>query len=426
MTREKSVIEISNISKIYRLYKNNKLRLIEALHPLRKKFHTEFHALNNVSLKINMGETIGIIGSNGAGKSTLLKILSNIVTPTSGHIKINGTIAALLELGAGFNPEISGFENIYFQGAILGFNREEIHEKIKDIITFADIGDFIHQPVKLYSSGMFARLAFSIAVSVNPDILIVDEALSVGDTFFQMKCFERMKELKEKGTTILFVTHSLDSVVKICSRAIVLSEGFLIFDGTSKDAVDFFKMKHMTKNVDKSNSKQNVKTIKSLKGWCHQLEINPYHQDYGSKDIEFLDFGIFDSDNNLIKGPIYLHQKIKISFIVHAKKDSQNIIVAYSIKNIMGIELCGQNSFFEFNEYLNFSQDELKRIDSTFTISLTPGEYFLSLGIVTSSAEGIFVNHRLYDIIPITIISQSDNFGLFKHSEKFTINSLED
>ena len=195
-------ITINHLTKVYKLYDRPVDRLKESLHPLKKKYHKDFYALNDVSFEIKKGETVGIIGKNGAGKSTLLKIITGVLTPTSGSIHVNGRIASLLELGAGFNLEYTGLENIYFQGTLMGFSHEEMEAKIGEIVDFADIGDFIHQSVKMYSSGMFARLAFAVAINVEPDILIVDEALSVGDMRFQQKCYRKFREFQEANKTI--------------------------------------------------------------------------------------------------------------------------------------------------------------------------------------------------------------------------------
>ena len=201
-----TAIKVSNLTKIYKLYDKPMDRLKESLHPLKKNYHKDFYALNDVSFEVKKGETVGIIGKNGAGKSTLLKIITGVLTPTSGDVQVNGRIASLLELGAGFNPEYTGIENIYLQGTLMGFGHEEMAAKVDEILAFADIGDFIHQSVKMYSSGMFARLAFAVAINVDPDILIVDEALSVGDAAFQNKCIRKMEEIGDKGITILFVS----------------------------------------------------------------------------------------------------------------------------------------------------------------------------------------------------------------------------
>ena len=234
-------IETCNLTKSYRLYNHSIDRLKESLHPRRKKYHHNFFALKDVSFQINEGETIGIIGRNGSGKSTLLKIIAGVLTPTSGILEVRGRVSALLELGIGFNPEMTGLENIYFSGTIMGFDRAVIENKIDDIVAFADIGEFIYQPVKTYSSGMFVRLAFAVAINVDPDILIVDEALSVGDISFQAKCYQRFNKFKEEGKTIIFVTHSLDLVVSYCNRGIVLDGGKIIVDTDPKTAVDAYK-----------------------------------------------------------------------------------------------------------------------------------------------------------------------------------------
>ncbi len=236
-----TVVQVDNVSKIYRLYGKHTDRLKESLHPLRRKYHQEFFALRNVSLSIKTGETMGIIGRNGSGKSTLLKMITGILTPTSGKITVNGKISALLELGTGFNPELTGRENVFFTGAIMGFSPDEIKEKLENILTFADIGVFIDQPVKMYSSGMFVRLAFAVAISVDPDILIIDEALAVGDFGFQAKCYRKFLDFKESGKTIIFVTHSLDTVIRYCDKVMVLEDGLKLREADPKQAVDGYK-----------------------------------------------------------------------------------------------------------------------------------------------------------------------------------------
>lgn len=218
-------IQISNLTKIYKIFDKPSDRVKESLNPFGKRYSRDFYALRDVSVSIYRGETIGVIGKNGAGKSTLLKMITGVLTPTSGKITINGRIASLLELGAGFNPEMTGIENIYLNGTIMGYSKEEMDAKVDDILDFADIGDFIYQPVKMYSSGMFARLAFAVNVSVKPDILIVDEALSVGDVFFQNKCFKRMERLQKDGVTVLFVSHDMGSIRQLCTKCLWLEQG---------------------------------------------------------------------------------------------------------------------------------------------------------------------------------------------------------
>lgn len=239
---QKVAIKVTNVSKIYKLYDTPAARLKDALGLARKKNYREHAALHDVTLEIKKGETVGIIGTNGSGKSTLLKIITGVIRQTEGEVEVDGRISALLELGAGFNMEYTGIENVYLQGDMMGFSRQEIEQKMEDILGFADIGDFVHQPVKTYSSGMFVRLAFAVAINIEPEVLIVDEALSVGDVFFQAKCYRKFEEFKKQGKTILFVSHDLGSITKYCDRAILLNKGRKVMEGTPKEAVDRYKM----------------------------------------------------------------------------------------------------------------------------------------------------------------------------------------
>lgn len=253
---DKGTIEVRDLSKVYHLYNKPSDRIRETFSIRKKKYSKEHYALKNINLKINKGESIGIVGTNGSGKSTLLKLVTGVVTPTTGTIKTDGKIAALLELGAGFNPEYTGIENIYLNGTMMGYTEEEMKKRVPDIIEFADIGEFINQPVKSYSSGMFARLAFAVSINVEPDILIVDEALSVGDTRFQVKCIDKMRELQESGTTILFVTHAIEQIKRFCTRAIWIKNGEFIEDGEASQVVDLYDnfMKYGEKKIEKVNN----------------------------------------------------------------------------------------------------------------------------------------------------------------------------
>ena len=235
-----TVIRISDLVKEYKMYSNKKDRLLEAILPKYQK-HSTFRAMDNLNLEIKKGEVLGILGKNGAGKSTLLKMITGVVIPTSGKLEVNGKISSLLELGAAFNPDLTGYENIYQHGQVMGLSDEEIKEKEKEIIEFADIGEHLSQPVKTYSSGMFARLAFACAINVEPDILIVDEVLSVGDMAFQLKCFKKFEQFKNDGKTIIFVTHNINDVMTNCNRVIILENGRKTFDGSVKDGVNRYK-----------------------------------------------------------------------------------------------------------------------------------------------------------------------------------------
>lgn len=242
-------ISVKNLTKIYKLYDSPQDRLKESLHPFRKKYHHDFYALNDISFEIKKGETVGIIGKNGSGKSTLLKLITGVLTPSSGSVTVNGKIAALLELGAGFNPELTGIENVYFNGTLMGYSKEEMDNMLEDILSFADIGDFANQQVKMYSSGMFARLAFSVSVNVDPEILIVDEALSVGDMHFQEKSITKMKKMVDNGKTILFVTHSLPVVRNFCRKGIWLDTGKVVINDDASYVCEKYRDKIMNEEI---------------------------------------------------------------------------------------------------------------------------------------------------------------------------------
>ncbi|MGH8001924.1 MAG: ABC transporter ATP-binding protein, partial [Brasilonema sp.] len=259
---EEIVISLKKISKCYKQYDHPVDRIKEIL--LRgKNYAQEFWALQNISLEVPQGETLGVIGQNGSGKSTLLQIIAGTLTPTTGEIYVNGRISALLELGSGFNPEFTGRQNVFFNGRLLGLSQRNIEDKFDEIAKFADIGDFIDQPVKTYSSGMFIRLAFAVAVSVNPNILIVDEALAVGDIYFQQKCFLRIKELKELGTTILFVSHDSTAVYKLCNRAVLLEAGQVVLDSKPRQVIDLYEARLLKKN-DVSQEKLEIQMLSDL------------------------------------------------------------------------------------------------------------------------------------------------------------------
>lgn len=234
-------VKFENVSKFYKLYNSPKDRLKEALHPFGKRLHREFYALKNIDLEVKKGEILGIVGRNGSGKSTLLKVISGIIQPNSGKAVVKGEVSSLLELGAGLNPDYDGIQNIYFGGIMLGFSREEMKRKVDDIIAFADIGEFIYQPMKMYSSGMKARLGFALAISIEPEILVVDEVLSVGDDLFRRKCYARMEELLKSGCTVFFVSHSISAVNQICSRAILLDRGDIILEGPTKLVTTYYQ-----------------------------------------------------------------------------------------------------------------------------------------------------------------------------------------
>ncbi len=326
-----TAIKVSHLTKVYKLYEKPIDRLKESLHPLKKQYHKDFYALNDVSFEIKKGETVGIIGKNGAGKSTLLKIITGVLTPTSGHVHVNGRIASLLELGAGFNPEYTGIENIYLQGTLMGYAHSEMEAKIDEILAFADIGDFVHQPVKMYSSGMFARLAFSVAINVEPDILIVDEVLSVGDARFQTKSIKKMESIKKNGTTILFVSHAIEQVKRFCQKAIWINDGKIKQIGEQSTVGDMYtdslhleslenstnEQKNFIKSNTNSSTQAKISSFKLEKKELKVFEKLSVNIEYEVFEDELYDLligvAIYDAERNYIFGPNTYLDKYDIS-----------------------------------------------------------------------------------------------------------------
>ena len=318
---EKKVIQIRDLSKMYKLYDKPSDRLKESLGLTKKKCYREHYALSHVSFDVHQGETVGIIGTNGSGKSTILKIITGVLNPTDGEVIVDGRISALLELGAGFNMEYSGLENVYLNGTMIGFSREEIDEKLDDILNFADIGEFIHQPVKTYSSGMFVRLAFAVAINIEPEILIVDEALSVGDVFFQAKCYHKFEEFKKMGKTIIFVSHDLSAVSKYCDKVILLNRGEKLDEGSPKAMVDMYKQLLVNQdpiNTDRQEESGEIVAQEIEGSWKSNFQVNPNTLEYGEKIAEIVDFAVFDSKgaitNTIEKGSRF---QIKMKILFH-------------------------------------------------------------------------------------------------------------
>jgi ABC-type polysaccharide/polyol phosphate transport system ATPase subunit len=338
-----NIIEIKNITKIYKMYKKPSDRVKEALNLTKKKLHKEFYALDNVSFNIKKGESIGIVGKNGSGKSTLLKILTGVLTPNEGECNVHGRIAALLELGAGFNNEYTGIENIYLNGTINGFTKEQMDEKLDDIVKFADIGEHIYQPVKTYSSGMFVRLAFAVAISVDPDILIVDEALAVGDVRFQLKCMDKFMEFKNKGITIIFVSHDTNMIKRFCDRCVWLNEGKLLDDGDTDTItdryLDFLKMLDVKQNVlDKENSEEQQQEQEIEKTMVSDEKIDIAE----IKSVTFLDRSGKKVEN--VKHGEILNAKIE--YYVNDTTIT-NPVIGMSILRIDNLYICGVNTLLD-------------------------------------------------------------------------------
>lgn len=409
-----AAITVSDLSKVYQLYEKPIDRLKETLHPGKKIYHKDFFALNNISFSIEKGETVGIVGTNGSGKSTILKIITGVLTPTAGSVTIDGKISALLELGAGFDMEYSGIENIYLNGTMMGFSKEEMDQKLSDILAFADIGDFVHQPVKTYSSGMLIRLAFATAINVEPEILIVDEALSVGDVFFQSKCFAKINEIKEKGTTILLVTHDMSSVIKYCDRAILLNRGNFIKDGKPNKIVDLYKKILANQFEEVQMNAVEAQAVKPVEGkrWMDQLTVNPEQLTYGDRRAEIIDVGIFDEEDRL-SNLLYKDKDFTIKLKVRFNETISEPIFAFTIKDTKGNELAGTNTLIEDNGIKMAESGKTYTIAFSQKMKLQGRDYLISLGCTGFDNGELLVYDRLYDIVNITVVSAKNTVGIY-------------
>ena len=425
---ENIAIEVKDVEKVYKLYDKPSDRLKEALGIGRGKHHTEHHALKGVNMTIKKGECVGIIGTNGSGKSTILKIITGVLSPTRGTVTVNGRISALLELGAGFNMEYNGIENIYLNGTMIGFTKREIDEKLDAILEFADIGEYVYQPCKTYSSGMFVRLAFAVAINIEPEILIVDEALSVGDVFFQAKCYHKFEEFKEMGKTIVFVSHDLSSISKYCDRVILLNQGTKLGEGAPKQMIDTYKQVLVGQYVAPETEGERLlddeqlreMAAKGVDGSKHPGQNgsqnanveNPDLLEYGSKKAVITEYYITDEKGRktsaILKGSDFtIHMKVKMMERIQAP------IFAFTIKNVRGVEITGTNTMFEKAFLESVEEGEEKIITFTQKMNLQGGDYLLSLGVTGYEDNDFTVYHRLYDVLNMTVISDKDTVGFY-------------
>ena len=422
------VIKITNLVKEYKMFDRKKDRLLEAIVPGYKK-HGTFRAMDHFNVEIRRGEVLGILGKNGAGKSTLLKMITGVVSPTSGEIEVNGKISSLLELGAAFNPDLTGIENIYQHGQVMGLTDAEIKEKEQEIIDFADIGDHLYQPVKTYSSGMFARLAFACAINVNPDILIVDEVLSVGDMAFQLKCFKKFEQFKNSGKTIIFVTHNVTDVLKNCNRAIIIENGRKTFDGSVKDGVNRYKKiivglspedVQREEQLDKQLEEISIKMDDS-ETWKEKFNQNPNIIEYGNKDAEVIDYGMFDLEGNAINvfdnaDTIILKSKVKFY------KDVKDPIFTMTVKDFNGNDIAGTNSEIEKVLTGNFKKGDIVIAEFKQKLPIAVGKYTLSFSCTRFNLKGeLEVLSRKYDALLIEVITTKNTVGIVRLDSHITV-----
>lgn len=439
---EEYAIRVRDVSKMYKLFDHNRDRVRDALGLTRKKLYKEHYALHHLNFDVKRGETVGLIGTNGAGKSTILKIITGVLTPSEGEVEIDGRISALLELGAGFNGEYTGIENVYLNGMMMGFSREEIDEKLQEILDFADIGEFINQPVKSYSSGMFVRLAFAVAININPEILIVDEALSVGDVFFQAKCFQKFEEFKKQGKTILFVSHDLSSIAKYCDRVILLNKGQKLAEGAPKEMIGLYK-KVLVHQVDTDAIQNGEADIHSTTGaqtltneinndagskadnkWRDSLSVNPDVDEYGTGKAEIIDFGVFDEEGivscSILKGSTFT---IKEKVLFH--ETIKNPIFTYSFKDVHGTTITGTNTMFEKVDVGTVEAGETYIASFSQEMNLQGGEYLLSISCTGFQNGEFTAYHRLYDVLNVTIVSDKNTVGFYDMNSETTVSKAE-
>ncbi len=435
-------IKVEGLSKCYQIYDTPRDRLKQFVLPrlqrmlgfTPKQHYREFWALKDVSFEVKKGETVGIIGRNGSGKSTLLQMICGTLSPTSGSIQTNGRIAALLELGSGFNPEFTGRENVYMNGAILGLQNDEINARFDDIAAFADIGDFIEQPVKTYSSGMMVRLAFAVAINVEPDILIVDEALSVGDELFQRKCFSRIEAIRASGATILFVSHSGAQIVELCDRAVLMDSGEKLAVGIPKQMVGRYqkllyapteKHKEIREEIRRMSESKNLTDVnisaqKSAPESSHEPESQASYDPnlIPSSTIEYESHGAYIESpailtlagqqvNNLVRGQTYCY-----IYTVRFIKSAANVRFGMLIKTTSGVELGGGASARYQQDSLSYVEaGSLYQVEFRFKCVLQTGVYFMNAGVVGEVKGNEGYLHRLIDVVMFRVLPDSEGFA---------------
>jgi lipopolysaccharide transport system ATP-binding protein len=449
MSSDKYAIEIENISKCYQVYENPLKRLKEFIVPnvhrrmgkVARVYHDEFWALQDISFKLKKGQTVGIVGKNGSGKSTLLQIIAGTLTPTSGIVEVHGRVAALLELGAGFNNDFSGRENIYLNATLLGLSKSEIESRMDDIISFADIGHFIDSPVRSYSSGMMVRLAFAIQAQIEPEILIVDEALAVGDAKFQAKCFARLKQLKEKGTSILFVSHATEQIVTHCDSAILINDGIMIMEDSPRVVVNKYLDLLFGKNDEKGNEKSHseaseetdiVKTDESDAkeeswsddGFSYELRpnYNPSEYRWGDQRAQVIDYALSQDGNNyptVIEG----NKEITLKFRIKFNNPIYRPILGFALKTKEGVTIYNTNNEFQnIDLSKQFNSGEIMNALLKMPVNLATGDYFVSIGVASCDASGTVVPHdRRYDSIHLSVANRDQFIGLVNLDARIAI-----
>ncbi len=460
MSSDTSVIRVKNISKVFRLYQKPQDRLKQMILPKFGRRETvyfkSFEALKSVNLELGRGETVGIVGRNGSGKSTLLQIICGTLTPTEGAVEVRGRIAALLELGAGFNPDFTGRENVYLNGAIIGLSREEIDARFEQIERFADIGQFIDQPTKSYSSGMYVRLAFSVAIHADPDVLIIDEALSVGDDAFQRKCFARIEDMQIKGTTILFVSHSAQAVSELCDRAVLLDGGEVLMISSPKEvigqyqrlmnltgaAAEAVRKEILARDVNSENTKmlesksqEKSREASNEIAATEMLTADPSWYDpdltshssviYESQGAKILNLAIFNAAGAQVNH-LAVGQRYRINYKLDFEIDAQHLVYGFYFKTVSGVELAGANNLrSKANILRDAKKGDTIEVNFDFDCHFMPGTYFLTVGLMQKSHGEYKFLHRIVDALAMHVMegtnSAINDYGLVALSTSLSV-----
>lgn len=399
-------VKVNNLSKSYKVFRSPVGRIKELLHPFDKKYHRDFWALKDINLEIPKGTTFGIIGRNGSGKSTLLQLIAGILRPTEGHVAVNGRVSALLELRTGFSPQFTGRENIHLKGTIMGLSRDEIRERVDDIVAFADIGDFIDQPVKTYSSGMYVRLAFAVAINVSPDILLVDETLAVGDTYFQAKCLKKFEEFQEKGITIIFVSHDTNAIKNNCREVLLLDQGKMIDKGEPKEIVDVYNAITFEKIASEIKGDVGLPAADIA-----AQRLAGQRQRYGTSEAAIIDAAILNSNKVRVENLISGEQsciRIKTLF----KSRLEKVSVGITIRNRIGIDVYMVNTEWKAIDISAVKENEVLVVDFNQSMSLGAGGYLVNVAVVQSVPEGMRRLDWVSDMIAFNVLASDDFSGI--------------
>ncbi|WKZ32190.1 MAG: ABC transporter ATP-binding protein [Thermodesulfobacteriota bacterium] len=422
-----TAIRINNVSKSYRMYPAPADRMKELLHPFGKKYHKDFWALRDVSLEVPKGTTFGIVGQNGSGKSTLLQIIAGILSPTTGSVEVSGRISALLELGAGFNKEFTGRENVFLQGAMRGISREEMEEKFDSITAFADIGHFIDQPVKKYSSGMYVRLAFACAINIDPEILIVDEALAVGDAMFQRRCYRRLEEFQKSGKTILFVSHNVGTVTSICTQAMFLDRGRVVCMGSPKEVVNAYSKALAEREAEYARKMSGGKDAAAT-NWTEDGEDERVE---GTGEFRFGAGGAELKEIELLNGNgepttfVEAGEPYTVRARVLFKKDMEEPVLGFMIKTLNGLELSGASTESAKTPIGAVKKGDVREIRFDQKMNLNPGQYAITSSVAEfDKSERVFHDRRL-DVIFFKVIGTTGSHGLIDCNSSISLSRID-